>query len=76
MQGAEGRESLPYVMSAGFNPSLFYPEEKSNMFLRNPGIYLPHYTVSHPRRPWSFQIHLPSLKMEEESFSTITYCRH
>ena len=46
------------------------------MFLWNPGTYLPRYTVSHPKRPWSFQIHLPSLKMEEESFSTITCCQH
>ena len=44
MQGAEGQESLPYVRSAGFKPSLVYPEDRSNMFLWNPGVYLPNYT--------------------------------
>ena len=63
-------------MSAGFKPSLFYPEDRSNTFLWNPAIYLPNYTESHPRRPWSPQMHLPSLKMEEESFSKIMCFQH
>jgi len=78
MQRAEGWESLPYVMSAGFKPSLFYPEDRSNMSLWTPGIYLPNYTESHPWRPYlsRYLVHLPSLKMEEESFSKLMCCQH
>jgi hypothetical protein len=75
MHDAEGWESLPDVIFAGLKPSLLYPEDRSNTFLWNPGIYLPNYKESHPRRTLSFQIHLPSLKMEE-SFSKILCSQH